>query len=95
MKTYRIILNQIIFVLLFAGAAFSQISKEKMDSIRKFSSQDHELMLQKLKIEALRPGPSGNPADENAANSDESLVNPLKELPDPLIFNNGEKVENK
>ena len=49
-------------------------------------------MLMQLKIDSLRPGPSGNPKAPNAANTDESKASRYKSLPDPLILNNGEKV---
>lgn len=45
-----------------------------------------------LNIDSLRPGPSGNPKVPNAANVDESKASPYKNLPDPLITKNGEKV---
>lgn len=49
-------------------------------------------MMQKLGIQALRPGPSGNPDDPNAANSDESKVSTGIELPALLRLRNGQKV---
>ena len=71
---------------------FSQFSNEKMDSINKLSEQDHRLMMKLLGITELRPGPSGNPNDSNAANTDESKASPYESLPDPLVFRNGTKV---
>ncbi|PYY14607.1 MAG: acetylxylan esterase [Acidobacteria bacterium] len=44
-----------------------------------------------LNITSLRPGPSGNPAAPNAANTDESKVAPYR-LPDPLTLKNGTRV---
>nr|HAD51599.1 acetylxylan esterase [Algoriphagus sp.] len=41
----------------------------------------------------LRPGPSGNPSAPNAANSDESKAKQYKEVPDPLVFENGSSVQ--
>jgi hypothetical protein len=49
-------------------------------------------MLKQLRIDSLRPGPSGDQQAPNAANRDESKVAPLTSMPDPLILNNGEKV---
>ena len=92
--------NRLFGIVIFLVAIFfntvmpAQTSKEKLDSIRKLSQQDHQLMLERLGIEDLRPGPSGNPEDKNAANSDESLVHDF-DLPDPLIFDNGDKVINE
>ena len=71
---------------------FSQFSKEKMDSINRLNFQDHQLMMKLLGISQLRPGPSGNPKDTNAANSDESKANRYANIPDPLIFNDGTRV---
>lgn len=48
-------------------------------------------MLKGLGIESLRPGPSGNPDDPNAANSDESKVSAYN-LPNLLISKDGSKV---
>ena len=63
-----------------------------MDSINRLSEQDHQLMMKLLGISELRPGPSGNPNDSNAANTDESKASPYTSLPDPLVFRNGTKV---
>ncbi|GAA0877379.1 hypothetical protein GCM10009119_03470 [Algoriphagus jejuensis] len=49
-------------------------------------------MMQKLGIESLRPGPSGNPQAPNAANSDESKVH-YENVPDPLVFESGKPVK--
>ncbi|MGH9615399.1 MAG: acetylxylan esterase [Acidobacteriaceae bacterium] len=56
------------------------------------TEQDHQNMMDKLGIEALRPGPSGNEKDPNHANYDEALANPYPNLPDALTLNNGKKV---
>ncbi len=55
---------------------------------------DYKNMLQQLKITATRPGPSGNPNDANAANTDETKASPYTSLPDPLLLKNGQKVTN-
>ncbi|MFC2090506.1 acetylxylan esterase, partial [Bacteroidota bacterium] len=49
-------------------------------------------MMDQLGISSIRHGPSGNPQDPNAANSDEEKVLPYF-LPDPLVFNNGNRVK--
>ncbi len=49
-------------------------------------------MLDQLGIQALRPGVSGNEADPNHANYDESKANPWPDYPDPLTLKNGQKV---
>jgi hypothetical protein len=88
-------MKRILFIitLFFAGFAqsFSQFSQEERDSIYRLSAEDHQLMLKELDIESLRPGPSGNPDEPNAANSDEAKVSEYT-LPDLLVFKNGSKV---
>ena len=54
--------------------------------------QDHQRILDLLHISSLRRGPDGDPKSPNAANFDESKVNPELTLPDPLILNDGVKV---
>ncbi len=56
------------------------------------AEQDHQNMMDQLGIQALRPGPSGNPDVPNHANYDESKANPYPNLPDPLTLNDGQKV---
>jgi hypothetical protein len=79
--------------LLCALPVSAQFSREDWERIQKASTEDHRLMMQMLNITELRPGPSGNPKDPNAANSDESRATQYKSLPDPLVFENGSKVE--
>ncbi|WP_309712551.1 hypothetical protein [Armatimonas sp.] len=55
---------------------------------------DHKHLLELLKIEKLRPGPSGTPTAPNAANSDEAKVGAYT-LPDALTLKNGKKVVSK
>ncbi len=69
----------------------AQFSRQNMDSIHRLSAADHKLMMDKLDIESLRAGPSGDPNDPSAANSDESKVLPY-ELPGLLRFNKGSMV---
>lgn len=77
-----------------AAPCFAQfgLSKAKQDSIRQLTQADYQDMLAKTGVTSLRPGPSGNPSDANAANSDEAKASPYKVLPDPLVLNNGKKV---
>ncbi|MBY0455986.1 MAG: hypothetical protein K2V38_01465, partial [Gemmataceae bacterium] len=58
------------------------------------AQQDHRRMMDLLGIKELRRGADGNPKSERAANVDESKANPYPDLPDPLTFNNGQKVKN-
>lgn len=83
-------------VFLFSSnPSFGQMSQQARDSIAKLSREDHQLMMMKLGIDELRPGPSGNPSAPNAANSDESKATPYTSLPDPLIFDDGTQVKTK
>ena len=83
------------FLLIFTSTpSIAQLSQEKRDSINRLNAADHRLMMEKLEISSLRPGPSGNPNDPNAANSDESKVLNY-DLPELLVFNNGRKVTSK
>lgn len=57
------------------------------------AEQDHRLMMQKLGIEAIRPGANGrDPQAPNYANYDESKANPYPMLPDPLRLADGKIV---
>ena len=56
------------------------------------ADQDHQNMMNQLGIQALRPGPSGNPKAPDHANYDESKANPWPNLPDALTLNDGQKV---
>jgi hypothetical protein len=83
MKKQFIIL---ILILVSALQLLTQMSREDWERIKELSAQDHQLMMNRLGITALRPGPSGNPDAPNAANTDESKATPYTSLPDPLIF---------
>jgi len=89
MKKFIYLLALNIFL---AAQVFSQFSQQGRDSINQLSNQDHQLMVKQLGITELRPGPSGNPQAPDAANTDESKVLPLTDLPDPLVFKDGTKV---
>ncbi len=84
----------VLICLLMAAPVSAQFSQASRDSIRSLSQADYQLMLNQLGIDpsAMRPGPSGNPADANAANTDESKAKTYDMLPDPLVFNNGDTV---
>lgn len=84
----------IIFFLACSNQSFAQFSQKERDSIYRLSHADHQLMMEKLQIDSLRPGPSGNPENPNAANSDESKVSAYT-LPDVLELKNGQKVTTK
>ncbi|MBN1845140.1 MAG: hypothetical protein JW810_05615 [Sedimentisphaerales bacterium] len=73
-------------------SVYAQWSREERERIDRLSREDHQLMMNKLGIAKLRPGPSGNPQAPNAANSDESKATPYPSLPDPLVFKDGKAV---
>jgi lysophospholipase L1-like esterase len=56
------------------------------------AAEDHQHMMERLGITALRPGPSGNEQAANHANYDEAVANPFPILPDALTLRNGSKV---
>ena len=61
-------------------------------AIQAASEKDHQRMMDMLGIKTLRPGASGNADAPNAANYDESKADVYKNLPDPLVMKNGERV---
>ena len=87
-------MKQLFVIVVFfscVNQSMAQFSQQERDSIYRLSAQDHQLMLKELGIDSLRPGPSGNPNDPNAANSDESKVVDYS-LPELLVFKDGSKV---
>lgn len=80
------------FGLCFCLTAEAQLSQAQRDSIYRETMADYRAMLAQLGIDSMRRGPSGNPADPNAANSDEAKATTYTSLPDPLVLNNGKKV---
>lgn len=85
----------LIFLLLISADSNAQfLSPQERDSINKLNERNHQLMMEKLGITELRPGPSGDPDAPNAANTDESRV-PSYTLPDPLTFEDGTPVNSK
>ena len=71
----------------------SQMGSDTLVSpVQLTAEQDLKQMMALLKIDSLRPGPSGNPSAPNAANSDESKANPYPDLPDPLKLNDGRTI---
>lgn len=80
-------------ILIIIGlTANAQPNQAARDSIYQLTVADFEQMKSQLNITIPnRPGPSGNPSDENAANSDESKVKPYT-LPEVLNFEDGKPV---
>jgi len=90
-KTMQKFVLVIILTLLSVNSS-AQDWKRYFDSINRLSYEAHRAMLDRLGIDELRPGPSGDPSSPNAANSDESKAKTYSSLPDPLVFDNGNKV---
>ncbi len=90
MKALNILFVICIFIP-FTGPA--QNGSAERERINRLSYEDHQLMMKQLGIKELRPGPSGNPAAPNAANTDEAKATPYALLPDPLVFDDGTPVK--
>lgn len=91
MKNLLSLLLVLSFTLTSLNAQFF-LSQEERDSLNRLGRQNHAHMMEQLGITALRPGRSGNPTADNAANYDESVANPCPELPEILTTNDGKKV---
>ncbi|MCP9770452.1 acetylxylan esterase [Lacihabitans sp. LS3-19] len=89
-------MKKLLFFLSICFTANAQFSQAERDTLNKYVQIDYAQMLGQLGIDKsqVRRGPSGNPKDANAANSDESKVNQYV-LPDALILKNGKKVKNE
>lgn len=92
-------MKKLVFFLLVTGFAQELMAQGDLPNSSKYpplvtftGDQDHQNMMHQLNIRELRPGPSGNDADPNHANNDESLANPCPKLPELLVTNNGQKV---
>jgi len=81
-----------VYMLIVTVTSTAQFTRQQLDSLNTLTNEDYRLMLKQLHIDSLRPGPSGNPKAQNAANTDESKATTYTCLPDPLILNNGDKV---
>lgn len=84
--------------IIFLAAIFTMItgiaqySEQERDSINSLTQLDFMNMKQQLGIRIEnRPGPSGNPNDPNAANTNEGLVVSYS-LPDPLVTKKGKRI---
>lgn len=91
MKNISLLFTSLLVVYI---STYAQFNQQQMDSIKTATNEDYQMMLTQLRIDSLRAGPSGNPQAPNAANRDELKASLYTSLPDPLILNNGEKVNN-
>lgn len=77
----------------FAMAQVTPIDSSKYPRLFTYTNQqDHAQMMQQLGITKLRPGPSGNATDANAANYDEALANHCPQLPAALTSKKGKQI---
>ena len=86
LRLYHFILSSI---LAFPLCPLSVLAQDKKSPAIFTVQEDHRDMQKQLGITKLRPGPSGNPKDPNAANVDESKANPYPELPDVFKLKSG------
>jgi hypothetical protein len=77
----------LIFLILVCAPAAAQQPPAQLTA-----DEGRRLMMEKLAIQRLRPGPSPDSAAPNGANYDEALANPYPGLPDPLTLNDGRRV---
>jgi len=75
-----------------ARSDFASPSRITAAPVELTAEQDHQRLLDLLRISLLRAGPDADRASVHAANYDESKANPYPKLPDPLVLENGEKV---
>jgi len=61
-------------------------------AIEAASEKDHQRLMDLLGIKELRRGADGDPKSPNAANYDESKADVYPNLPDPLLLENGKRV---
>jgi hypothetical protein len=82
--------------ILFAQGPQRQLTPEQQAQLQaqqEATKQDHQRLMEMLKITSLRPGANpNNPQAPNAVNYDEAKANPYPNLPDPLTLKNGQKV---
>jgi alpha-glucuronidase len=77
-----------------AGDHASHSRVDGGETVQLTAEEDHQRIMNLLHITQLRQGADGSHTDAaNAANYDESKANPYRELPDPLVFKNGERVK--
>jgi len=84
----------LVILLVPVSAIISQpVNQVARDSIWRITARDHQMMLDVLGIDSLRPGVNGmDPNAPDAANYDELKANPYPILPDPLMLKNGSVV---
>src|SRR5262249_21904695 len=88
-----LVLLLLVFALSFATVAFTAQEGGPPPPVVITAQQDHQRIMELLKITSLRQGADGRNADApNAANYDEAKANPFPKLPDALVLKSGKKV---
>jgi hypothetical protein len=83
----------VIYATQMAGVAWGQDRAAQTSAPTGWTTQqDHQNMMEKLGIRALRAGPSGRRGAPNEANYDPAKTNPFPDLPEVLTLKNGRKV---
>src|SRR5262245_57356483 len=78
----------------FAAPHIAQEPKPSPAPVVLTAEQDHQRLMELLKITKLRPGANPRSSDPtNQPNYDEAKANPYPTLPDPLTLKNGKKVK--
>src|SRR5262245_2381577 len=94
-------MKRLLALMALSGLAAAALSAQQpqrqltpeQQAMQEATRQDHQRMLEALKIASLRPGANPrNPQAPNPVNYDESKANPYPKLPDPLALKNGKKV---
>jgi len=81
-------------VLVATAPQLAQESRPLPAPVVLTAEQDHQRLLELLKITKLRPGANPRSTDAtNQPNYDEAKANPYPNLPDPLTLKNGKKVK--
>ena len=92
MQYFNNLIATLILIILFPFCLLAQDKAVVRDSINTYSNLDFKYMKAQLGITTdNRPGPSGNPKDPNAANTDELKVHNYN-LPELLLSSSGQRI---
>jgi hypothetical protein len=75
-----------------SSARVARPQEPDADARARASERDHQLMMDRLGIRRLRPGPSADSQAPDHANYDEAKANPYPVWPDPLRLDDGRPV---
>ena len=98
-RSFAVLITSLLFMIACTLGGFALLAQQPAQPTAQqlaqqaATKQDHQRMMELLKITSLRPGADGrNPEAPNAANYDEAKANPYPNLPEPLMLNNGKRV---